>query len=272
MARKPAFLTHDRNREAEVQANILARLEGRHKKALRNEIAREMRRIAGVYDDAGFVAGPDDQHAKNIREIYLTLARDSVRAFGGRVLVQGKAHGMKLETKIDFAALFEAFAQLYVNMESVRRRITSVSETTRKSIVDIVARGQRDGLPVISIAQNIRDEIPGISTRRGALIARTETHGAANFGADKAARETGLKLRKEWLSVTDARTRRFSDGDKYNHVAMDGQTVDMDEPFLMPVRNGTELPCMFPGDPTLPGAASINCRCAVAHMVDDGID
>lgn len=269
MARKPAFITHSREREAEVQRRILDRLERRHSRGLREEIAREMRRITGVYEDAGFVAGPDDAHARAVRDLYLAMARDSVRAFGRRIEVQGKARGLLLETKIDFAALFEAFAQLYVNMESVRRRITSVSETTRQSIVEIVARGQLDGLSVLQIGQSIRDQIPGISLRRGGLIARTETHGAANFGADKAARETGLSLRKEWVSVIDARTRRFSDGDKYNHLVMDGQTVSMDEPFQMPVRGGVFLPCMFPGDPSLPGGASINCRCAIAHTVMD---
>ena len=267
MARKPAFITHTRDREAEIQSRLLSVLEARFRRRVRGEIASEMRRLLSVYEDAGFIAAQNDQHIDEIRALYLDMTRASVRTFGSRILTQGKEAGLVLETKIDFAAIFEAFAQLYVNQEAVRRRITSVAETTRKSIVDIVARGQLDGLSVLQIAQNIRDAIPGISAFRGALIARTETHGAANFGADRAARETGLDLRKEWVSVTDARTRRFSDGDEYNHLAMDGQTVDMDEPFQMPARGGQSIPCMFPGDPALPAAASINCRCAVAHTV-----
>ena len=36
----------------------------------------------------------------------------------------------------------------------------------------------------------------------------------------------------------------------------------------MPWRYGDPIMCDLPGDPSLPPAASINCRCAVAHVVN----
>ena len=92
---------------------------------------------------------------------------------------------------------------------------------------------------------------------RGALIARTETHGAANYGADGAARATGLKLRKEWVSAEDERTRE-------SHRLADGETVGMDQAFNV---DGERL--MYPGDPSASAGNVINCRCAVSHIVDD---
>jgi uncharacterized protein with gpF-like domain len=77
-------------------------------------------------------------------------------------------------------------------------------------------------------------------------------------------------MRKEWLSAVDLRTRRIGDGDEFGHLSMNGQTVDMDQPFAMPKRDGTTIQAMFPGHPDLPASAVINCRCAVAHIVDDG--
>jgi hypothetical protein len=50
---------------------------------------------------------------------------------------------------------------------------------------------------------------------------------------------------------------------------MDGQTVDMDQPFQMPHITGDFVQCQFPGDPSLPAAASINCRCASVQAVKD---
>jgi len=95
-----------------------------------------------------------------------------------------------------------------------------------------------------------------ISRQRGALIARTETHGAANYGPDGAARATGLDVRKEWVAAADERTRT-------THAEADGQVVPIDQPF----RVGGEL-LMFPGDPAGSGANIINCRCAISHIVD----
>jgi uncharacterized protein with gpF-like domain len=101
----------------------------------------------------------------------------------------------------------------------------------------------------------VRAQVPAFSRQRAALIARTETHGAANFGAQEAAKETGLQLRKEWVSASDERTRD-------SHRRADGQVVGMDEPFRI---GGARL--MYPGDPDGPADETINCRCAVAHQV-----
>jgi hypothetical protein len=155
----------------------------------------------------------------------------------------------------------------WINLEPIRRRITSVTETTREQIVRQVARGQDEGLGVEAIAKRINKAVPQISRTRGALIARTELHSAANYSMHETAKTTGLQLKKEWVSVEDARTRTFSDDDEYDHVSMNGQQREMDEPFLMPWVGGPDLAIMYPGEAGKPGAAVIGCRCAVVHSV-----
>jgi len=102
--------------------------------------------------------------------------------------------------------------------------------------------------------------------QRGETIARTEAMQSLNKAADDAFRqaidEGTLKpnaVTKAWDSAGDNRVRE-------SHKAMDGQTVQMDEPFKSP--DGAQL--MFPGDTSLGAPASeiIDCRCRVRHAVD----
>jgi uncharacterized protein with gpF-like domain len=99
-----------------------------------------------------------------------------------------------------------------------------------------------------------------MSALRANIIARTETHTAANYGAQQAAELTGLNMKREWVSAQDDRTRDTSEAD---HVDADGQTVGMKEPFTV---SGEKL--MFPGDPSGSAANVINCRCAVVFIYD----
>lgn len=205
-----------------------------------------------------------DNAEQRIAAVFIDMAQVMTDAFGSRVLEQGKAAGHDLEVK-GFAEFFQRVALEYIAQEAIRRRITSIAETTRNQIVRQVVAGQTDGLGVAEIASNIAGTVRNMSTLRGALIARTETHGAANHAADQAARATGLNLMKEWVAVNDHRTR---DGDdEWNHREMDGEIVAMDEPFRFESKNGAVDLLRFPGDPNGSPGNCINCRCSVAHVV-----
>ena len=73
---------------------------------------------------------------------------------------------------------------------------------------------------------------------------------------DQAGFERG-DVRRVWNATQDSRTRD-------SHMAMDGQSVGMDEPFVTP--DGEEL--MYPGDPDASAKERINCRCAVTLEFD----
>ena len=273
MARKPAFISHSPEREAQIQSRMLDALEARFRRRIASVIVAESARILSSYRDLGYVPAGTDDHMQDIREVYRELALASARTFGRRIVTQGKAAGFVVETKQEggFAEFFRSLALAWINLEPIRRRIQSVSETTRAQIVAQVARGQEQGLGVDAIARDIADRLPAIGRTRGALIARTETHGAANYAIDQAARSTGLTLEKEWVSVEDMRTRSIARDDAFDHVSMNGQRRAMDEPFLMPWIGGEPVPIMYPGQAGLPGGAVINCRCSVVHVPVDGL-
>ena len=264
---KPAFIRHSPEREAAIQRRLLDVAEANFRRKLAKVIRDESEQLVAKYRELGYVPAPTDDDFRAFKDVYLEIGQSTARAFGSRIVSQGKAAGLILETKVSFTDLFLSLATQWVNLEAIRRRITSVTETTRERIVRQVAAGQDEGLGVEAIAKRINKAVPKISRTRGALIARTETHGAANYAMHETAKTTGLDLVKEWVSVEDARTRSFGDDAEYNHVTMSGQQREMDEPFAMPWSGGDDLAIMYPGQAGLPGAATINCRCSIVHRV-----
>jgi len=209
--------------------------------------------------------------------LYLQMADAATRAFASRILDQGKSAGLITERKWgNFAQIMTRLAVSFIGMEAVRRRIVAVLETTRRHIYGAVQKGYEDGKAPREIAKDIREAAPAISRIRANVIARTETHAAANFGSNEAAKATGLPLRREWLAAHDKRTRTvdplIGDPDEFGHRQADGQKVGPDEPFLIPKKGGGTEALMYPGDPKGSAGNTINCRCTLGYIVDDGID
>lgn len=253
MARR--LIDNNRRREQLRQSRLLDRLERQYAKRFRVEIARAMRELADQYQITGEVGVPRD-HLDNIEAIFRSLAVASAEAFASRIVDQGKSAGYKIETK-DFAETMSRLALSYIAQEAVRRRITSITSTTRQQVINAVSVGYDEGLGQNAIAGLIRDRVADFSRYRSRMIARTETHGAANFGATVAAKETGLPLRKEWIASQDERTRE-------SHADADGQIVGQNETFDV---GGSQL--QYPGDPSGDGAETINCRCALGWIVEE---
>jgi uncharacterized protein with gpF-like domain len=79
------------------------------------------------------------------------------------------------------------------------------------------------------------------------------------------AESTGLDYKKEWIASIDSRTRSFEKGDMYDHVELDGVTVEKNEKFATSTAFGVEM-LEYPGDPSGSPGNIINCRCTVAFI------
>ncbi len=217
------------------------------------------RELARAYDAMvdGWLANgvvPSAQtHRANIQDIVNRTAKVSIRVFGAQSLTMQRDASLQLEQK-DFAETLTRLAVRYITQEAVRRRISSIADTTRANIINAVQRGFLEGLGQSGTADFIRDLVPALTSARSGLIARTETHGAANYGMTGAAKATGLDMRKEWVSAEDDRTRP-------DHAAANGLTVGMDEDFII---GGISM--AQPGDPSAPADQVCNCRCVVAFV------
>jgi SPP1 gp7 family putative phage head morphogenesis protein len=105
-------------------------------------------------------------------------------------------------------------------------------------------------------------QLTEMNYRQSVRYARTATTGAQNAGrvdGYKRAEKLGVNMKQIWLATLDSRTR-------HEHRVLDGQEVDVGEPFIM---DGFKI--KYPGDPAAPAHLLYNCRCTVIAKVK-GVD
>lgn len=89
--------------------------------------------------------------------------------------------------------------------------------------------------------------------------ARTMTTAAENAGRLDRYHESaalGIRIKKTWVATLDDRTRDA-------HALLDGQTVELDEPF-----DSILGPIMYPGDPDADPENVYNCRCTMIRQIE----
>ena len=148
-----------------------------------------------------------------------------------------------------------------VYLMNARNRLVGIGNELWFNARNAVAEGLKAGESIPDIATRIR-YASGITEPRARVIARTESHGARNTvnaatvrrAANAFARPDAFARR--WQAAEDARTRP-------THVAADGQTVALNEPFTVGLAS-----LDFPGDPSGPPEEVINCRCTTITIID----
>lgn len=258
-----AINVRDKQRQQRHDAALQDRLSARYERALRIEIAKTIREVATAYEKRGELAIPLalSEHAAGIRRTleanYILVASH----FGKRLLNEVKSsHG----PDVIKASLTERLGLAIADFvrRTMATKVQQINRTTEAQIRTTIRRGLDDGLGVDKIARELRKTAGPLSALRAHVIARTETHAAANFGAQAAAELTGLNMRREWVSASDSRTRTSPPG-KFDHADVDGQVRGMNEPFDV---SGQAL--MYPGDPSGSAGNIINCRCQVVFLYD----
>ena len=149
---------------------------------------------------------------------------------------------------------------LLLNADS---RVNLVRQSYIDYINEYIKQGIANGQSIDDIVNALEKEVKKRGWYRWQLmrIARTESTAAANHGSQTAATISGVLTDKVWISAQDARTRRPPKS-QYNHLAMNGVKVAMNEKFNV---NGDEI--MFPGDPKGAAGNIINCRCTIGRVV-----
>lgn len=137
----------------------------------------------------------------------------------------------------------------YFNDKFAGEKVTRMEQTTKDLIGQVVKRGQKAGLNVNDIADNIRNSITGMSKSRSKTIARTETQNSVNRISHIAAKN-GIMVKKTWLHIGAG----FED--RKSHVELDGKTIPMNSKF-----NVNGYPALYPHDPSLPASEIVNCHC-----------
>lgn len=120
-----------------------------------------------------------------------------------------------------------------------------------------VLQGILQGESIPNLAKRLQSvtNMNKVSAIRNARTAVTGAECKGRQDSYEKATQDGIKLKREWISAIDYRTR-------HAHRLLDGQLVDVNESFK------SELgPIMFPGDPSADPANVYNCRCTIAAKV-----
>lgn len=139
-------------------------------------------------------------------------------------------------------------------------RIQGVGPRIASRLKDAFTEGLANGESVRDLEERV-DACFEFGRSNAETIARTEVHGSAMQAGNESAQalhDSGVLLMKQWLTQIDDRTRD-------EHADADGQTVAMDEFFVV---GGEELE--YPGDPGGSAENVINCRCDVLYDTAEG--
>lgn len=131
-------------------------------------------------------------------------------------------------------------------------RVAGITNTSREQIRNQIRIGVQKGETRTQIAQRISYHRRSITPGRAQVIARTEVHGAANYGSLIAAAEERVPMVKIWHAMGGARP---------THAAASGQVRELSEPFQV---GGALLD--HPGA-SGPAAETVNCRCSLSYEV-----
>jgi len=154
--------------------------------------------------------------------------------------------------------------------ENAKSVMKDLNNTTKKRVSTIVAKALKEfeDLGIVNpvagtpegdkffkeLSKNINTVLGGQSLNRAKTIARTEVVKASSWSQQRAAKSTGKRLEKEWVSQRDGVVREA-------HFILDNQRVPADSFYLY---NGIKLD--FPADPKAPAALTVNCRCTEAYI------
>lgn len=131
--------------------------------------------------------------------------------------------------------------------------------TFDEDLIDVIRQVlEAEPATVEDLTEAIEENLTRTAEVEGGRIATTIATGAVNESQLDAAVSSGVVGEKVWYSGRDTRVRPA-------HRAADGQRQPLDQPYLVPLADGTRVPMMFPGDITAPAALWRNCRCVTGE-------
>lgn len=201
----------------------------------------------------GEMSLPDREKALRVKIAaeFEKLARKYLLALQG-IFASGKP---KAQLDALVAAAAAAFAREYKSLFDnwYNRYYAEISSGASQSAVKAQQwRDKHSAELAVWLAETVRNTPAGSAMSRLLTDIRTEVNAMCNLAAFCALADSGAKVKK-WRAHKDELTRA-------THARADGQTVPVDEPFIV---GGYAL--MFPGDTSLgaPPQEIANCRCVM---------
>lgn len=177
--------------------------------------------------------------AEGVQVALRGVARDALDTAGAQIFSEvGRADPFKFPPE----AVLE-------HVQQRRNYISNATDGIFEEIKGEIEAGLVAGDTQAQLSARVKAAFNGIDSTRAQRIALTETSAAYGAGRAEGMKQAGVEW-KQWLTSGNANVRPF-------HLEADGQTVPLDEPFVV---EGEQL--MHPGDSAggSPGNV-INCHC-----------
>ena len=262
-----ALTDSQKSKIAQRQAWRKIRLEKEWAPKMQEELERVAVEAGKAFEESG-VQGQSiaiKAHRDRTQELLLELYEMTGRMFVGDIdLMFGKGTILKWETKVEDTSLnilFNVWQQTSFAMAQ------EISLTTNEHLREIVAKATveaaAEGASEVSMGKIIAEKLGIEAPWRSRMIARTETLAAASETQHTVIKDLDLKTMKEWIPVTDKRTRD-------SHEDMRGHPpIPEDERFTVRKKRGSDR-MLYPGDRRGGSKENvINCRCAVIYEPAD---
>lgn len=149
--------------------------------------------------------------------------------------------------------------------EFVVDRVGRLINTTTRNELQVALEALGDDATKADVVAAVRGVFDRAEVERADVIAQTEALRSSQFSAKAAMSQSGIVIENEWLSTRDGRARD-------EHLAMDGQRRDLNEPFVVPIGRYQGARALYPGNFGI-AQLDINCRCVVGAVIpaDDEI-
>ena len=138
--------------------------------------------------------------------------------------------------------------------------------TSKKQIESLISNAFESGASIEDLKHKLMAEGVRNEEYRARSTALTEMLRAHSVAMEEAIQQSPATDRKGWRHSGVHRI-----APRENHVAMDGQIVAKEKPFVLLGRNGSTYHPMFPRDPNLPAEEVINCHCTHIPIVNDEV-
>lgn len=272
-------------------------------KAIDAYIAKADNDLSSEMSDAGYVDAKDSVKAANDleEEVYEILTEQSeelaeVVENAGTIPKAKKKVSEYFETDVTGTILSQTFADYFSEtvlslsdsymketegdlvVSRLRSRTNSWIEewsdqlsdlmqlTSENQMGTLLQEALDNGEGCMTLAQRILNEGIRNEGYRARATAVTEMLRAHSVAQQESIMQSPATDRKKWVHSGAHKNKP-----RENHIAMSGQIVPKAEPFELTGRDGGTYHPMYPRDPILPAAESINCHCIHIPVSNDDI-
>lgn len=244
-------------------------LENKYVKSFEKSILKQFDNFANRVKKNGIGAAQSslglDLWEKDLIKLFENLYKESVITFGNAVYRALKIEANRKANTFGFNREWTNEIMAFL-MKDGFSLVSNITSTTKKKLLLIVQKGVEEGLSVDEIVRLIKsDEQIAYAKFRAQKIVRTEVMRSSNMASMMAAKKHDFVVNKQWISARDSRTRRIPE-DAYDHVKLDGEVKEFDEPFDSISKDGVEFTAQQPGDISAFPGFTINCRCTIAFI------